>query len=166
MARILEGLIVTGWAAWKHALSHPADDVVAAAMVLLGAVITVTGTLFVSWLSRRAERLRSSRERLFEVRSRIFVETIKELNWSQGGTLATPEQKERQAERVQTLVAEVLLYSSKKAQSLWLEADKARKARDLAIKANVSPQQVEAAKNKSKKAVEAYYDAASSEVTR
>jgi len=51
------------WSAWKQALSHPADNVVAAVVVLIGVAVTATVTLIVSAANRRHEKATKARER-------------------------------------------------------------------------------------------------------
>ena len=66
-------LRMSWWDAWGSKLSNPADNVVAAVVVLIGVAITAVVTLLVSAANRRHERLREARERVFQPRADAYV---------------------------------------------------------------------------------------------
>lgn len=119
------------WDAWKHALSHPSDNVVAATIVLAGVVITAAVSLVSSSLSRKHERQKLLDDRVFPVRAAAYSE-------ARNFMITAPDkdfdylQDDAVYERSGELGTKLTLYGTQKSVDLfWNWADQIEIALDL-----------------------------------
>lgn len=121
-------LRMSWWDAWKRALAHPADNVVAAMVVLIGVAITAVTTLLVSAANRRHERRKGVEDRLFPLRAQAYLDARR---WMIRLKEMTIEEQAAADEEVLKTFDEVghtlTIYASNKAVDLyweWLEASR------------------------------------------
>lgn len=113
---------MTFWQSWWRALSHPADNVVAAVIVLFGAVLTVTGTLLVSYLNRKHETTKTIREAVARVRDAAYLDAQRLLIEVQDGEPPEDEVSDAFKAEFNLLLARMMMYGTVDATVAWTDA--------------------------------------------
>lgn len=107
------------WQNWGHALAHPADNVVAATIVLIGVVVTGLVTIGVTATGRRFDRRREALARIFQTRSETYLEARKFITRA---PVQSDKEREKSGEKMSVIAAKLDIYCSLEATELFVKA--------------------------------------------